>query len=274
MRDVDDAYVFAFDVPASGGAPVEFASWWPYDLEHHEALLRELGACGVATVTPAGTTVHGRPLHAVTVAEDSWSHTLAVTSGFHGGEPSGLWAADALLRFAISPAATPLRRWLRIVAVPGVNLDAIAEGLDRRNAGGLNLWLDDAARTAPEVVAVDGVLRDARPDAVLDLHSWHWTSDGCFTPGWLSAGDALYGQVLRLRAAIDAVYPMGGQLFFTDEEACWLVRACVEHDVPAIGVEVSLTRGSDGAFKTVDRARQDGVAILHGAVGYLQEQGR
>jgi hypothetical protein len=273
-RTVRTDDVFAFEVPHAAGAPVDFATWWPYTEGDHAALLEHLEAASAATIEEVGRTEHDRTLHAVTIADGSPTTTLAITAGFHGGEPSSLWAADALLRFAASAAGEPLRRAVRIAAVPAVNLDAIVEGLDRRSAGGINLWLDASAKTAPEVRAVDQFLHAARPAAVVDIHSWHWHGDGCYTPGWLAAGDALYREVMRLRAAIDREFPMGGQLFFTDDPDCWSTRTCVELGVPAIDAEVSLARGTDGAWKTLDRARDDGVAILRGAAAYLTAAGR
>jgi hypothetical protein len=261
---------FRFVVPASGGEAVDFATWWPYGDADHLALLDDLAQLDSVRIEEIGKTSRGRPLHAVVIG-DGRSPTLAVVSGFHGGEPSALWAADALLRLAASPAGAELRGTITLVAVPLVNRDAVVEGLDRRNADGLNLWLDAEARTAPEVSATDDFLADMRPQALVDIHSWHWVGDGCYTPGWLAAGDDLYGRVLDLRAAIDVEFPLGGQLFFSDDPACWLTRACVELGVPAIDAEVSLSRGTDGAWKTRDRARDDGVAILRGAARFVSE---
>jgi hypothetical protein len=260
---------FSFTVPTAGGEAVDFASWWPYEDAHHSALLQELAQLPFVSIEQIGKTGRGRSLQAVVIQETD-GPTLAVVSGFHGGEPSALWAADALLRFAASPAGAHLRRNLRIVAVPLVNLDAVAEGLDRRSADGLNLWLDAAARAASEVLATDAFLRDRRPKAVVDLHSWHWVGDGCYTPGWLATGEELYGHILALREAIDREFPLGGQLFFSDDLDCWLTRACVELGVPTIDAEITLSRGSDGAWKTLDRARQDGVAILRGAATFVE----
>ncbi len=264
----DDAY--AFSVPAADGAPVDFATWWPYDESHHQALLDDLDRSPAATVTAIGRSTRERPIHAVAIGEgDGRRATVAVVGGFHGGEPSSLWATDALLRYAASPAAAALRRAIRIVAVPLVNVDAVADGLDRRSALGVNLWLDSAARSAPEVTALDALLRDALPDVVVDVHSWHWQGDGCFTPGWLSAGDDVYRRIMRLRQAIHRRFPLSGQLLFLDDEDCWLTRICVELGVPAIDAEVTLGRGTDGAWKTLGRARDDGVAILRGTTDYL-----
>ena len=262
--------VFAFTVPAAAGEAVEFATWWPYELGHLEALFSDLAATSVATVATIGHSTHERALRSVTIEEGPGPRrTLVVVAGFHGGEPSSLWAADALLRHAASPAGAALRRDLRIVAVPVVNVDALAEGLDRRSAAGLNLWLDAEAASAPEVVAVDVLVRQAAPDAILDLHSWHWQGDGCFTPGWISAGDDVYREIMRLRAAIDCEFPLSGQLHFSDDESFWMTRMCRALGVPIIDVEVTLARGSDGSWKTLDRARDDGLAILRGTARYL-----
>lgn len=261
---------FRFVVPAAGGEAVDFATWWPYEDADHLTLLDDLEQLGSVRIEEIGKTSRGRPLHAA-VLGDRQRPMLAVVSGFHGGEPSALWAADALLRFAASPAGADLREAITLVVIPLVNRDAVAEGLDRRSADGLNLWLDAEARTAPEVRATNDFLATIRPQALVDIHSWHWVGDGCYTPGWLAAGDDLYARVLELRAAIDREFPLGGQLFFSDDETCWLTRACVELGVPAIDAEVSLSRGSDGAWKTRDRARDDGVAILRGAATFVAE---
>jgi hypothetical protein len=262
----DDGYRFV--VPAAGGAAVDFATWWPYGEAEHAALLDELAASPFVSLEPIGTTVHGRTITGLVIS-DGAGPTLAVVSGFHGGEPSALWATDSMLRFAASPGGAELRRQGRIAAVPLLNVDAVAEGLDRRSAGGINLWLDRDAQSAPEVVALDGFVLANKPAAVLDVHSWHWNSDGCYTPGWLATGDELYNRILDLRDAIDRRFPLGGQLFFSDDLDCWLTRISAELGVPAIDVEVTMARGSDGEWKTLDRARQDGVSILTAAIDHV-----
>jgi len=206
----------------------------------------------------------------VTVHGNRDAPTAAIVSGFHGGEPSAFWAMDALLRFLTSPAGTRLRERATVVSVPLVNRDAVAEGLDRRNAQGINLWLDAEARDAPEITAIDPFLSAAQPAAIVDIHSWHWRGDGCYTPGWLSTGDRLYDRILALRDAIDRHFPLGGQLFFSDDLDCWLTRMSVELAVPSIDPEISLSQGSDGAWKTLDRARDDGVAILRAVAQFVQ----
>lgn len=260
---------FRFLVPPAGGNAVEFATWWPYTDSDHVALLDDLSQESVR-VEEIGTTSQGRSLHAVAVGDGS-QPMLAVVSGFHGGEPSALWATDALLRFAASPEGQAVREAVTLVAVPLVNRDAVAEGLDRRSAGGLDLWFEPGAAAEPEVRAIDEFFAAVKPRALVDIHSWHWVGDGCYTPGWLAAGDDLYARVLDLRAAIDREFPLGGQLFFFDEETCWTTRACVHLGAPAIDAEVSLSRGSDGAWKTRDRARDDGIAILRGASSFVSE---
>jgi hypothetical protein len=262
---------FQFSVPAADGNAVEFATWWPYTETDHEALLMHLRGCAATRVEPIGETVHGRTIHGAIIGEADRS-CLAVVSGFHGGEPSALWATDALLRFAASPEADGLRERVNVVSVPLINLDAVAEGLDRRSAAGINLWLDTDANEAPEVKALDGFLARSPVSAILDIHSWHWVGDGCFTPGWLAVGDELYAKTLELRDCISTRFPLGGHLFFTDDMDCWLTRSCVTHGVATIDAEITLARGSDGAWKTLDRARDDGVAVFLGALDYLDRQ--
>jgi hypothetical protein len=262
----DDSYLFV--VPAADGHPVDFATWWPYDESHHAALLDDLSnepSCELLTI---GRSAHGRAIAAAVISEVR-GPTLAVVSGFHGGEPPALWATDSLLRFAVSAKGADLRRRFRIAAVPLLNIDAVAEGLDRRSGAGVNLWLDKPARNADEVLALDAFLADVRPAAILDIHSWHLTGDGCYTPGRPSTGERLHARVRALRDAIDRRFPLRDSVFCSDDMDCWLTRASVDLGVPAIDPEITMSRGSDGSWKTQQRAQDDGVSILHGAADYL-----
>jgi hypothetical protein len=150
-----------------------------------------------------------------------------------------------------------------------INVDAQATGLDRRNANGVNLFLDEAAEHQPELIAAYDRICEAQPSAYLDIDSWHRGGDGCYMPGWLATGDRQYDKILRLRAAIEASFPMSEQIFMEDRMTTWLPRVSANLRIPVLGVEVSLSRGTDGAWKTDARAVQDGERIVRAAIRCL-----
>ena len=101
-------------VPAAGGEAVDFATWWPYgDSDHRRSsTIWPLDSLRIVRNRPDDQ--EAAPLHAVRVGRACRAPTLAVDTGFHGGEPScPMGRRDALLRFATSPAGARLREAVR-----------------------------------------------------------------------------------------------------------------------------------------------------------------
>jgi predicted deacylase len=260
---------FAFTVPTQGaGRPTHFATWVPYPLSRHTGLLEQLRDARDIGVVEIGRSVQGRPIHAVILGSLDRPR-IAVSAGMHGAETTGMHAAAGALKYLTSAAGHDLREAARYAFIPIVNVDAQATGLDRRNAAGVNLWLDAAAPDQPEVRALTSFLEEFAPDAYLDYHSWHWGGDGCYMPGWGVVGDTLYGRVLALRASVERHFAMTAQIFTADDDSCWTARAARLLRTPTLTVETSLGAGTDGVWKSLERVEQDGVAALHGAVEYV-----
>jgi Zinc carboxypeptidase len=268
---VDDGRVgFTFSLPEPRSEyGVAFATWWPYAAADSQALVSELAELPFVSRDTVGRSVEGRSIDRLVISERSPSKTVVLSAGMHGAETSGLWGMEGALRYLSGPEGAELRRAVRWVVVPLINVDVQTNGLDRRTASGVNLFLDEEAADEPELVAMYACLAEARPDAYVDFHSWHWGTDGCFMPGWLAVGDALYERILLLRRSIEHHFPMGEQIFYDEAKTNWLTRVSAELRVPVIGPEITLARGTDGQWKTDVRAREDGAAIVRGVAEFV-----
>src|SRR5262249_47636435 len=129
--------------------------------------------------------------------------------GTHGAETASMYGVEGMLDFLISddPVAPEMRRQVGSPIVPVLNLDAVFQGLGRRNAAGINLYYDwgyhDPQLVAkvknspkappdpsisttdysqPETRSAMEAIRAFRPQVFLDVHSWHFAGDGYWGP--------------------------------------------------------------------------------------------
>src|SRR5262249_5729892 len=132
---------FDFDVPIKSGAKeVYFATFYPYTLSQLQAHNERIAHSRYATVRTLGKTVHDREIPVFTITDvqtkGATKHRAFLIGGTHGAETASIYGVEGMLDFLLSgdPAAHEMRRQVIWEIVPVMNVDAVAEGLDRRNA--------------------------------------------------------------------------------------------------------------------------------------------
>ncbi len=164
-------------LPQTGFEKRGGASWTTHDEEL--AFLREVARRSKrVTVEVIGRTEQGRPLHLVSIGAPTPRGTGRPTAMFvgsqHGNEPAGRETSLALLRdlaFTTDPVLLGQLRQQSILVVPSANPDG-REANSRTNSAGVDINRDHLTLTQPESQAIHVVLRDLRPDVVLDLHEY------------------------------------------------------------------------------------------------------
>lgn len=131
-------------------------------------------------ISEAGTSVEGRPIHLVRVghpqppsdAQIAAGGAVLVVGSQHGDEPAAREAALQWLRdlaFTDEPRLLEALDATTVLVVPSANPDGLVASA-RWNADLLDVNRDHLALASPEARAIAGVLRDFRPDLVLDAH--------------------------------------------------------------------------------------------------------
>jgi hypothetical protein len=266
--------IYGFSLPMKPGADrLYFAACYPYTYTRMLETVERLRQFDYVQTAIIGKSAGGRDLYMLTVAEGDpadFHQRAFFTAGFHGGETSGLYGLEGVLNYLTSDAARGLRQRVAFGIVPMVNVDAQATGLDRRNANGINLWLDPNAIAEPEYVAVMDSIREFRPSVYLDYHSWHWAGNGGYAPPVILVGEPLHARITALRQHLNQHFPMTPQLLFAESPSCPAVYIARLLNIPTHVVEHSLSVATDGAYKTSPQImRQDGVRALAGLIGYL-----
>jgi predicted deacylase len=140
---------------------------WNQDIaERYDITLAELGASR-----------NGRPIHAFDINPDSRDVVL-LTGRQHPPEVSGVFAFYAFLETLLgnSGLAPDFRQNYRIIAIPLLNPDGVANGNWRHNLGGVDLNRDWGVFTQPETKLVADLLDEldasgCRIRLFIDFHS-------------------------------------------------------------------------------------------------------
>jgi hypothetical protein len=165
------------DAPQTGFESRGGADWTTH--EEELAFLKEVARRSKRVrLDVIGTTDEGRPLHLVSIGAPTPRSTARPTALFvgsqHGNEPAGRETSLALLRdlaFTTDPVLVRQLSEQAVLVVPTANPDGrVAD--TRGNSSGVDINRDHLALTQPEAQAIHTVLRDLRPDVVLDLHEY------------------------------------------------------------------------------------------------------
>ncbi|MGH2736937.1 MAG: M14 family metallopeptidase [Actinomycetota bacterium] len=129
-----------------------------------------------------GRSLQERPLHLVTLGEPAPASraeildrpTILFVCSQHGNEPAGREACLQMLRDLAYTDDNALGSQLgttSVLFVPTANPDGI-EANTRGNADGVDINRDHMGLETPEAQAIARVVRDYKPDVILDLHEY------------------------------------------------------------------------------------------------------
>ncbi|TAL18874.1 MAG: carboxypeptidase, partial [Frankiales bacterium] len=169
------------DVP-TGAPQTGFEARGGADWTTHEeelAFLKEVARRSTRVrVEVVGRTEQGRPLHLVSIGSPRPQGTGRPTAMFvgsqHGNEPAGRETSLSLLRdlaFTTDPVLVRQLSQQTVLVVPSANPDGRAANT-RENSTGVDINRDHLTLQTAEARAISVVLRDLRPDVVLDLHEY------------------------------------------------------------------------------------------------------
>jgi len=131
-------------------------------------------------ITEVGTSVQGRPIHLVRLAHPkpapddqiAVGPVLFVVGTQHVNEPAGREAALQFLRdlaFVEERLLPDALSTVTVLVIPTANPDGRFANT-RRNADNVDINRDHLALVTPEARAIAQVIRDFRPDLVVDAH--------------------------------------------------------------------------------------------------------
>ncbi|TVP75806.1 MAG: hypothetical protein EA352_07200 [Gemmatimonadales bacterium] len=229
-----DGATFVFTL-VPGTDTVRLAQQPAYPRARWTALLHEMADHpSVLWVDSAGTSVEGRPIEVIAVADasptdlaDAPRPALWVLARQHPAETGSSFMAEGFLRWVLSsnPEAVELRKGHAIFVAGMVNPDGVVSGHFRSNAAGENLnrhWEDPDPEGAPEVLALRRAILDHHEGGhpvrvLLDLHShptvrqnfmyWHDVSHA--EPGLVREARRLQLHLFRLDRGFSPVASRG-----------------------------------------------------------------
>lgn len=268
---------FHFRVPLEpGAARVFFAAHFPYPSSRYYELCRTADESPIASLSNIGSTECGRDILCITVDDSSVSdtrkHRVILSAGSHAGETASLWGIEGVVGFLLSgdSTASQMLRQSTFYIVPMLNVDGAALGLDRRNAGGVNLYFDYREFRAAESRAMWRFVEETRPDVWLDFHSWHLgIAEGAYAPDPDVIGAQSHDACIRpLMECVGRHFPIKN--CGRDTADCPNTQAVLRYGIPGFCPEFNMGVGSDGVWKFPEHNKALGVGILRGLHDYLR----
>ena len=167
--------------PTTGFEDRNGASWTTHEeeLKFLSAVDRQSKRLSVSVI---GRTIKKRPLHLVRIghpapaspAEGRKHPVVLFVCSQHGNEPAGREACLQLLRdlaFTTNDKLVNQLKKTTVLFVPSANPDGRAANT-RENANGVDINRDHLNLVTPEARAVAGIVRDWKPEVVMDLHEY------------------------------------------------------------------------------------------------------
>ena len=164
-----------FEWTAAGPETVEFCQCVPYQGADFDAFVASFADDPRVSVSELCRSRAGRSVPLLRLREGDPAEAVLLTCRHHAQESMASFALEGLIRALASdePWAAAFRRSFEVLAVPFVDRDGVEDGTQGKNriphdhnrdygAAGGHLY--------PETAAIDRILEEKRPAAVLDLH--------------------------------------------------------------------------------------------------------
>lgn len=221
--------------------PYEVDGSWT-SLAAETALFEQIAADTGATLTVAGHSVGGLPIHRLDIGTGTaWTWLIATLQHANELAPrEGVLAFARDLAYSTDPAVIDYLTRHRVVFVTPCNPDRF--NVDRNNANNVNLNRDHYELSQPETRAIASVIADTRPHLIMDCHG---RDD-------LNSGADWEGQVTGIAAADPSL------------------RSLAQELLAAMFTAAGTAGYSSRAYPGV-RNGLDGAAGVHHAVGLLSE---
>ena len=148
-----------------------FATFAPYPMERHEALIARVAACPGVAHRELGRSVEGQAIDALSLGTGAKPVWLIARQ--HPGEPMTEWWMEGALDWLTGPAAAPLLAAATVHVVPNMNPDGTRRGHLRTNALGVNLnreWHAPSPERSPEVLCVRDAMDATGVAFAMDVH--------------------------------------------------------------------------------------------------------
>ena len=212
-------------------SPRAVAAWMQHFANVHDAQMLRYGASRQA-----------RPLDALVLGPDDASGVIVALTRQHPPERSGGDAFEGFAERVAELRETGQLGGVRILLLPLVNPDGLAEGYWRLGAGGVDLNRDWFTANEPEIAAAQTLIRreagGRRILAFIDFHSTRRTLVYNPPAGTAAQGDALMAELaVRLAAGLDPDPDwIEGHNADTGTSKAWALEA---FDFAALTVEVA-----------------------------------
>ena len=150
---------------------VWFASFAPYTMEQHHALIARTAAHPGVTHRELGRSLDGVAIDALTIGTGAKQVWLIARQ--HPGEPMAEWWMEGALDWLAGSDSAALRAAATVHVVPNMNPDGTLRGHLRTNAAGVNLnreWHAPSAERSPEVLCVRQAMEATGVAVMMDVH--------------------------------------------------------------------------------------------------------